>query len=287
MTPQNKLKRFLRFLSGKPHTSGKSSSVATDEIRVEYPLHPDLQRSKTDNMIIRKARNEINGERDSLSQSYDDGYVSRTSTDRSLRAARSLSLQPNRLSPLMSYREAVTVECEPDCPCECHKSDRDQAYLTLCKCHMSGYESYRKAVYGGPRRLKKKPSMKLLDQEKRKSLPPNPKKLYGSADTLGSEHSCDTIKATSEYTNSSSGKSTGSSGAKSHNSPSPLSVQDNQYRSRELTLTQDHLSPSLSPKLPDPSLTIGLHELSLKGIPTSPITEHQVGVIPDMRVVNA
>lgn len=274
MTPQNKLKRILsRILSGKSGRGGsKSGSVATDEIRVEYPLHPELRRSQTDNMIIRKPRLEANGTeaRDSLSQTYDDGYASRTSTDQSRRAARSFSLQPNRLSPLMSYREAVT--CGSDCPCDCHKSDRDQAYLTLCRCHMSGYESYRKAVYGGPRALKKKSSFKILDHEKRKSLPPSIKRFYGSDDTLGSGNSCDTIKAANsgDYTpnSSSGGKSTGSSGgAKSHNSSSPLSIQvspqQRLFREKELTLTQEHLiSPQLSPKLPDPALTKGFNEIN-------------------------
>ena len=282
MTPQNKLKRIIsRILSGKAGRGSKSSSVATDEIRVEYPIHPELRRSQTDNMIIGKPRLDGGTERrDSLSQSYDDGYASRTSTDQSRRAARSFSLQPNRLSPLMSYREAVT--CGSDCPCDCHKSERDQAYLTLCRCHMSGYESYRKAVYGGPRGLKKKHSLKHLDQEKRKSLPPTTKKFYGSADTLGSENSCDTIKATSsDYTNSSSGcKSSGSSGgAKSHNSSSPLSIQVSPqqatFRERELTLTHEHAATSrMSPHLPDPALTKGLNDIS-SGLLSSP--NHEVG----------
>jgi len=95
------------------------------------------------------------------------------------------------IEPHSSYREAVEPSCGEDCACHCHNDNHVKSQLTLCRCAMSGYESYRKAVYGGPQHTR---------HHKRRSLEVRRAPAgWGSADTLGSTNSGDTIKASSGY----------------------------------------------------------------------------------------
>ena len=242
MTPQDKLKRVLRWLRKPRGASTHTASIEENGRRIANAgYHIPLQRSQTDDLLIPSSRRQA-ADCDSFSQSYDNAHPNGS------KVARSMSLQPQRTksSQQLSYREAVTVTCGADCPCDCHSQDSVQMYLTLCRCHMSGYESYRKAVYGG-RGFVRRPPAEKHNLDKRKSMP-DEKKFFGSADTLGSTNSGDTIKASSDYA-SMSGKSTGSSaGNKSHNSTSPFSLQQlnfsSNFRERELTLTQEHITQS-------------------------------------------
>lgn len=246
MTPQSKIKRFLRgFFLGKPHGSSQSCSTPPEEngkALANHEFRISLQRSRTTDIVIPSSRKQKMADCDYLSQSYDSEY------SRDGKTTRSMSLQPaeNQSLQHLSYREAVALTCEPDCPCDCHNNDAVQMYLTLCRCHMSGYESYRKAVYGGRGFTRRQPGKtEKHNQSKRKSMP-DPKKIFGSSDTLGSANSSDTIKACSDYA-STSDKSTGSSGGnKSHNSTSPFSLQQlnssTGFRESELTLRQESSS---------------------------------------------
>jgi len=230
MTPQSKLKRFLRWLR-HPHSS---QSAAVEDTLDNGGSHVPLRRSCTQGVIIPSEK--TSGNIDSLSKSYDSAS--------SVAGRASLPPMSTRLHPLSSYKEAIS--CPTDCPCHCHdpRPHADQSYLTLCRCHLSGYESYRKAVYGG-RGLLKKPS-----SQKRKSMIDS-KKLFGSTDTLESVNSCDTLKVSSDGVSSSEKSTCGSSDTKRQHSTTSLTRQrvspsltgqrvspSTEFRDRQIILTQ-------------------------------------------------
>lgn len=231
-----------------------------------------LRRSQTDGVIsISGSKSKENG---SLSHSYDDRYSNDAHVRRVSRSKSLHTQSTNRSLPHLSYREAVTTICESNCTCDCHNLATDQSYLTLCRCHMSGYESYRKAVYGGAKGTKKSHSMPRSNQSNRKSNP-DPRMFFGSAETLESSHSADTIKA---YTDGviSSDKSTGSSN-RSHKSTSPNTLHDNRpFRDREMTVTHESVPNLTVPQEPFPSLPIKRSNLRL-WIPV-PNDRRQVGI---------
>lgn len=280
MTPQNRLKRFLRWL-GKPHANNNQHglSAVTPDDSCAGRLAEDgycraLRRSQTDGAVIYAAAHshKSSDSQDGLSKPHDrNGRVKRTM---------SLQHRQNKLSPHLSHREDVTVTCGADCSCECHSHETDQSYLTLCRCYMSGYESYRKAVYGGRGYTKRAanghPAGHNLQENKRKSMPDS-KKFFGSADTLNSANSCDTIKASSDCASSPRTGSTG--GHRSRQSTSPFCLQQlnfatTGFRDRELTLT-DELTSSLTSTPADASHPPG--KSSNWSFPRSPLYKsHQV-----------
>lgn len=213
MTAQKGLKKFLR-LFGNSQSHSNHGSHNSDFVYL--PSSP-LQRSKTECLSISYASTPRQTEAEDSSEEY-SGNPSDLSS--SLPTSNSLSVlesgNASHLHPLVSYKEALTL-CDADCTCDCHsRPGADQSQLTLCRCHMSGYESYRRAVYGGRNRsttpIRDKQTSSERRKKNRKSL--DSRKLFGSAETLSSDG---TVKGASS-SNPSSNRSTDTSesGSKSH-----------------------------------------------------------------------
>lgn len=234
MTAQNKLKKFLRWLGNSHSHTGSSTTNASPEFHNH--THPPLQRSRTECMNINYSLTPSSNQ--DLSHSYDE-------SDRRHSLTFTEGAAYHGSSPLLSYREALGPQCDESCTCECHKNEL-QSHLTLCRCHMSGYESYRKAVYGGrAKQLNKSNRNSGIIQEgksrHRKSLDT---KKFGSADTLGSSHSTETIKAFSDHSGGATGssKSTDTSDSGSKRRSSSLhrhSQRAATSRERDRTITDD------------------------------------------------
>lgn len=186
MTAQNKLKKFLKWL-GSSHSHSNPCQNANAEFLNH--THPPLQRSKTECVDIHHRTDDSN----QLSQSYHE--------DQWPHGLPEYGSAPSERQ--LSYRDAVGPDCPSDCECECHRhSDRSQ--LTLCRCAMSGYESYRKAVYGrqgGGNRVLRQGSQRRGAKDRLSMISG---RRFGSTDTLASSHSNDTIKVCSDTSGASS-----------------------------------------------------------------------------------